>query len=75
MPTRDRNNTGSMSGSLMFSPSMMISPVTLQDSIVSFIRFRHRRKVDLPQPDGPISAVTERSGIGREISKIACLSP
>ena len=24
----------------------------------SFIRFSERRKVDLPQPDGPISAVT-----------------
>jgi hypothetical protein len=27
-------------------------------SMVSFMRFRQRRKVDLPQPDGPISAVT-----------------
>ena len=26
--------------------------------MVSFIRLMQRRKVDLPQPDGPISAVT-----------------
>jgi hypothetical protein len=30
---------------------------------VSFIRFRQRRKVDLPQPDGPMKAVTARSRI------------
>ena len=27
-------------------------------AISSFIRFRHRRSVDLPQPEGPMSAVT-----------------
>ncbi len=73
MPTRDRSKTGSTSGELMFSPSMKISPVTLAPSIVSFIRFRHRRKVDLPQPDGPISAVTDRSYTGSDTSNTACL--
>ena len=31
--------------------------------------------VDLPQPDGPITAVTLRSTSGSEISRSACLSP
>ena len=30
----------------------------LAEAIVSFIRLRQRRKVDLPQPDGPIMAST-----------------
>ena len=40
-------------------------PPTRQFSIVSFIRLRQRRKVDLPQPEGPISAVIARSGYHR----------
>ena len=31
--------------------------------ISSFIRLIERRKVDLPQPDGPMSAVTARGAI------------
>ncbi len=33
-------------------------PLTRQPSMVSFMRLRQRRKVDLPQPEGPISAMT-----------------
>jgi hypothetical protein len=40
----------------MSSPSSVTSPVTRQTSMVSFMRLRQRKKVDLPQPDGPISA-------------------
>mgnify|MGYP006211383929 CR=1 FL=1 len=36
--------------------------------ISSFIRLIERRKVDFPQPEGPISAVTRCSGIGMEMS-------
>ena len=36
-------------------------PAMRQPSMISFMRFRQRRKVDLPQPLGPISAVTCRS--------------
>ena len=36
-------------------------PVTRQLSMVSFIRFKVRKKVDLPQPDGPINAITSFS--------------
>ena len=35
-------------------------PVTRHDGMVSFIRLKQRRKVDLPQPDGPMNAVTLR---------------
>jgi hypothetical protein len=40
----------------------------------SFIRLMHRRNVDFPQPDGPMSAVTCCSGISRETSSSACVS-
>ena len=39
------------------------------------MRLRRRRKVDLPQPDGPIRAMTERSGTTRVMSHSACLAP
>jgi hypothetical protein len=55
--------------------SSVILPVTRQLSIVSFMRFRLRRKVDLPQPDGPISAVTVFSRMFSFTSKSARLSP
>ena len=40
-------------------------------SIRSFIRFRQRRNVVLPQPDGPISAVISFFRIGRLMSRTA----
>ena len=52
----------------MSSPSMAMRPVTLAPAMVSFMRFMVRRKVDLPQPDGPINAVTVLSGISSETS-------
>jgi hypothetical protein len=35
---------------------------------VSFIRLRQRRKVDLPQPDGPMKAVTSKMSIETSLS-------
>ncbi len=52
-----------------------MSPSTRQIGIVSFIRFRQRRKVDLPQPEGPMKAVTVRSAMSMSTSLIAWLSP
>ena len=46
----------------MSCSSSVILPVSRVPSIRSFMRFSVRRNVDLPQPDGPISAVTWRSG-------------
>ena len=37
-------------------------PVVGTSSIRSFMRLRQRSKVDLPQPEGPIRAVTSRRG-------------
>ena len=51
----------------MFSPSSRICPCARAPGMVSFMRFRQRRKVDLPQPDGPISAVIWRSTTFSEI--------
>ena len=53
----------------------MIVPVTRAIGMVSFIRLMQRRKVDLPQPDGPISAVTWFAGMSRSTPKSACFSP
>src|SRR5690242_4627689 len=59
----------------MSTPSSRISPVWRVPSIRSFIRLSERRKVDLPHPDGPISATTDRSGTVSEMSQSACLGP
>jgi hypothetical protein len=39
------------------------------------MRFRVRRKVDLPQPDGPMKAVTVRGSMVIEMSSIAWCGP
>ena len=41
----------------------------------SFIRLRQRMKVDLPQPEGPISAVIRLRGMRRLTPLSACLLP
>src|SRR5262249_25902812 len=43
--------------------------------IISCIRFRIRRKVDLPQPDGPISAVTVPGSMARDTLSSTLWSP
>src|SRR5689334_12504744 len=42
----------------MSCPSSSTSPVTRAPGTTSCIRLSARRKVDLPQPDGPMRAVT-----------------
>src|SRR5437762_8650277 len=39
------------------------------------MRFRERKNVDFPHPDGPIRATTERSGTSRETLNNACDCP
>ena len=39
------------------------------------MRLMQRRNVDLPQPDGPMKAVTWFFGMSTETPKSACLSP
>ena len=47
----------------MSCPRMRNRPATRTLSMRSFIRFRQRNNVDFPHPDGPMNAVTCRSGI------------
>lgn len=56
-------------------PSTSISPVIFTLGIKSFIRLIHLKKVDFPQPDGPIKAVTLLAGICIEILFNAFFSP
>ncbi len=59
----------------MSSFSMVILPVTRQIGMVSFMRLMQHRNVDLPQPDGPMKAMTPRSGMLTLTSKSARFSP
>jgi hypothetical protein len=70
----DANISDLVSGRLeirIFSPSMVILPETLHASMVSFILFRQRRKVDLPQPDRPTEAVAFLSSLSTSTSLTA----
>src|SRR5882724_1598986 len=62
MPMRRRSWTASMLGSYTSSPSSSTLPVIQPPSDSSCMRFRQRRNVVLPLPDGPISAVTVCAG-------------
>ena len=42
----------------MSAPSIETDPSTRVPGMMSFIRFSVRRNVLLPQPDGPMNAVT-----------------
>ena len=50
-------------GAKMFSPLYLTSPVILTPGMRSFMRFSVFKKVDLPQPEGPMSAVMLFSGM------------
>jgi hypothetical protein len=75
IPIWRRTSTGSTSGPYSDCPSIITLPSTRAPGITSCIRFSDRRNVDLPQPDGPISAVTERAGIVIETPSTARKSP
>jgi hypothetical protein len=53
----------------------LISPRPGTIGIVSFIRLRQRRKVDFPQPDGPMKEVTWFAGTSTLTPNSACFSP
>src|ERR1700745_2787416 len=50
-------------------PSARTLPVTRAPGTTSCIRLRHRMNVDLPQPDGPMTAVT---ALGAMVTPIPC---
>src|SRR6058998_174510 len=58
----------------MSSPWSSTFPSTLAFGIVSCIRLRHRIRVDFPQPEGPMTAVTMRSSMSIVMSWIASFS-
>src|SRR4051795_13482442 len=59
----------------MLSPSSSTRPVIQPPSESSCIRLRVRRKVDLPQPEGPIRACTRLAAKPRDTSLIAVNLP
>src|ERR1700722_12247209 len=59
----------------MSTPSSVIDPESDADGTSSCIRLRIRRKVDLPHPEGPISAVTLPPCMGREIRSSTLWDP
>ncbi len=75
MPTVRRTETGSMCEPYRSSPSSSTLPSTRPPGVTSCMRLRVRRKVDLPQPDGPMKAVTERGSTDMEMSSMARWEP
>ena len=75
MPMRRRTFTESIPGSSKLRPSKRIVPCMRALGIRSFIRLKQRSNVLLPQPEGPISAVTLRFGMSNEIASSAWKLP
>src|SRR5882672_10881009 len=59
----------------MFSLSRMTLPSARAPGISSWRRLRQRTSVDLPQPDGPMSAVTWLGSTESEMSSMASRLP
>ena len=60
MPIRRRTSTGSTLGPVeVLAVVEDACPSTLRAGMRSFIRLKQRMNVDLPQPDGPMNAVTK----------------
>ena len=59
----------------MSAPSMSTFPSTRVPGMMSFIRLSVRRNVLLPQPDGPMNAVTTLGWMPIEMSSSARFSP
>src|SRR5712691_11330520 len=75
MPMRRRSWTASTLGSYTSSPSSSTLPVIQPPSDSSCMRFRQRRNVVLPHPDGPINAVTVCLGKRMDTSFTAARRP
>src|SRR5215213_7874861 len=59
----------------MFWPWNSTSPSTRAIGIVSCIRLRHRSRVDFPQPEGPMIAVTSLARKSSDTSRTALVAP
>ena len=74
MPTRRLSSYTSYFSYTSVLPRSTL-PSTRQPSMRSFMRLRQRRSVDLPQPDGPMNAVTLPAGMSSVMSFRAWWSP
>ncbi len=72
IPTRRRSATTSVAGSSTLAPETSTSPRVRTPGIRSFIRLKALSSVLLPQPDGPMIAVTRFEGTARVMSLSAC---
>src|SRR6266545_6318045 len=59
----------------MFTLSSSTSPLTVAPGVSSCIRLRQRSRVDLPQPEGPMMAVTVCAGNSSDTSRTARCCP
>jgi hypothetical protein len=75
MPIIRRTATGSTVDAYRSVSSSSTLPSTRAPGITSCIRFSVRSSVDLPQPDGPMNAVTDRGSTDIEMSSMACVEP
>ena len=75
IPTVRRTATGSTDVAYRSLSSSMTWPSTRPPGTTSCIRFRVRRNVDLPQPEGPMKAVTDRGSTVRDTPSTALKSP
>src|SRR4051794_1564255 len=75
MPIVRRTETGSMPGAYRSSSSSSTLPSMRVRGTTSCIRLRVRRNVDLPQPDGPMNAVTDFGSMPMLTSSIALTWP
>ena len=75
MPTRRRRSVSCISFEKISSPRSRTPPSMRTFGTRSFIRFRVLRKVDLPQPEGPMRAVISCSPTSSEMPLRALKSP
>ena len=75
IPIARRTATTSTSVPRTSSPSSRILPSARAPGISSCMRLMHRTTVDLPEPDGPIIAVTWLGAKSRVTSLTACAAP
>ena len=59
----------------MSVPFNNTSPANRADDVDSCIRFKIRRNVDFPHPDGPINAVTDAAGIANDTRSNTLFDP
>ena len=70
IPTRRRIRLTSTPLAVISSPSMRIRPAS-----IGSMRLMHRRSVDLPLPEAPMSAITSCSATSRSIPLSTVSSP